>query len=85
MPRDTTTPTAIAQRQKRVLRKEFSDFFTHMLTAEPGWPAVPEQAFIDALADSLLEMAKRTGKQPTAYLQTLVIELQDRVNDQLKG
>jgi hypothetical protein len=84
LPQDTT-PADLPVRVRRVLRKEFTDFFVNMRTAEPGWPAIPDQAFVDALADSLVEMAKRTGKQPVAYLQTLAIELQDRINDQLKG
>lgn len=79
-----TTPD-LPPRIRRALRKEFTDFFTNMRTPEPGWPSIPDQAFVDALADSLLEMSAKTGKQPVTFLQTLIIELQDRVNDQLKG
>lgn len=78
MPR--TTPIQPSDQVNRVLRREFTKFFTNMRTPEPGWPALSDQAFVDALADSLVEMAKRDQKAGIAYLQTLVIELQDRIN-----
>lgn len=81
MPTTNPLPATI----QRALRKEFTTFFTRMRAPEKGWPAIPEQAFIDALADSLTEMAKATEHHPSTYLQTLVIELQDRINNSLKG
>lgn len=81
MPRDTT-PTPVSEKTRRVLRREMTTFFTTLRTAQPGWPAVPDQEFIDALADSLIEAGKAGGKG-VAHLQTLVHELQDRVNTEL--
>lgn len=80
MPRDTTPPP-LPDKVRRALRREFTTFFSHMRKPEPGWPAIPDQAFVDALADSLVEMAEATEKTPVAYLQTLVHELQDRINE----
>lgn len=82
MPKDTT-PHALPEKIRRALRREFTSFFTKMRAPEPGWPAIPHQAFVDALADSLIEMAKTEGHAEVAYLQTLVHELQDRVNTEL--
>jgi hypothetical protein len=65
---------------RRVLRKEFTTFFIRMRTAEAGWIAVPDQTMIDAVADALVAVAQADGRSPVAYLQTLVHELQDRVN-----
>ena len=80
MPKDTTPlPQATV---RAVLRREFTDFFTRMRTAEGRWPAISDQEFTDALADSLLATGKATGKG-VAFAQTLVHELQDRVNDEL--
>lgn len=74
---------ANAKRKEHVratLRKEFTSFFTTMTTeTEEGWPTVGPQEFVDALADSLMEMGKASGKHQ-ALLQTLVFELQDRIN-----
>lgn len=65
---------------KRMLRSEFSDFFTQMTTATgPQWPSINDQELVDAIADSLIDMGRRRGKG-IALLQTLVYELQDRVN-----
>jgi hypothetical protein len=78
-------PTAKAAADLRVhvqktLRKEFTAFFTTMTTEQPnGWPAIAPQDFVDALADSLIEMGKASGKNQ-ALLQTLVFELQDRIS-----
>jgi hypothetical protein len=83
VPQDTT-PTPLAAKIRRALRKEFTDFFRIMRTPERGWPAIPDQEFVDALADSLLEVGKQQGKG-VAFLQTLVHELQDRINDNMKG
>lgn len=86
MPRDTTPQSTMrASMRAQVLRREFTRFFTRMREAEPGWPAVADQEFIDALADSLVESSKAGGKEPVTYLQTLIHELQDRVNTITKG
>lgn len=70
---------ALASAVRLTLRREFSDFFTAMLKEEPNWPTVSESEFIDALADSLLDMGTRS-KRGNAILQTLVYELQERIN-----
>lgn len=81
MPKDTT-PTELSAKVRRVLRREMTVFFTRMRQAEPGWPAIPDQEFIDALADSVIDAGKDrvTG---LAFLQTLVHELQDRIQSEL--
>lgn len=62
------------------LRQEFTKFFVTMTTeTAEGWPKIDDSHFVDALADSLLEMGKQRGLG-VALLQTLVHELQDRVN-----
>lgn len=70
------------QAQARTLMcKEFTDFF-HTMTqpdAECNWPQISDQELVDAIADALLAMGRKRGKG-TALLQTLVHELQDRVN-----
>lgn len=83
MPKDTTPQSAPPEKVRRVLRAEFTRFFTRMRTPEPGWPAISGQQFVDALADSLVEMARTDNQAGVAYLQTLVHELQDRVNTEL--
>lgn len=67
---------------REALRNEFADFFIGMTTASDEWPAIPDQEFVDALSDALLMMGKHK-KVGTALLQTLVYELQDRVNSNL--
>lgn len=68
---------------RRTLREEFTKFFTAMTTESPkGWPAISDSELVDALADSLMEMGKRRGLG-VALVQTLVHELQDRVNSKL--
>ena len=66
---------------RKALRKEFVDFFVTMTTVKPenNWPAIPDSEMVDGIADALLEMGKRRGTG-VAMLQTLVHELQDRVN-----
>lgn len=71
---------------RRVLRKQLNNFFTELYRVQPeiGWNGVADQEFVDALADALVDHGNRQGKG-VAFLQTLVHELQDRVNQQLKG
>lgn len=73
---------AVPAKVRAALRREFSAFFTTMLTPEPGWPALSDEEFVDALADSVVDVGKRTGRG-VAMLQTFVYELQERINDQL--
>jgi hypothetical protein len=40
---------------------------------------------IDALADALFDQSRASKHAPTAYAQMLVHELQDRINQELKG
>ena len=76
----TTANNLQAKRVRSILRAEFTDFFTTMTAADDkGWPRIGDQELVDAIADSLLLMGKRRGKG-VALLQTLVYELQDRVN-----
>lgn len=68
---------------RRLLRREFTKFFTTMTTDNgPSWPEISHQEFVDALADSLLQMGQ-DRQLGVAYLQTLVHELQDRINSHL--
>lgn len=66
---------------RNALRKEFTDFFTGMMVGTPKWPNIGAQELVDAIADSLIEVGKREGVG-IAALQTLVHELQDRINQQ---
>lgn len=75
---------ALAAAVRQVLRREFTTFFDNMMKEEPNWPRVADNEFIDAIADSLIDMGKRSNRG-TALLQTLIIELQDRLNKNLQG
>ena len=70
---------ALAAAVRQVLRREFTIFFNNMMKEEPQWPRVADNEFIDAIADSLLEMGKSSNRGD-ALLRTLIIELQDRLN-----
>lgn len=63
---------------RKTLRKEFADFFTTMTTSTDNWPDIDDTELIDAIADSLISMGERR-KMGAAMLQTLVYELQDRL------
>jgi hypothetical protein len=78
----TKRPPRLNQAAQDILRKEFTDFFVTMTTPTESWPDITNQEFVDALADSLLDMGKQR-RLGTALLQTLVLELQDRVNSSL--
>lgn len=68
---------------RKMLRDEFADFFTEMTTSTGRkWPTINDQELVDAIADSLMLMGKRRN-MPISMLQTLVHELQDRINDTL--
>lgn len=64
---------------RKTLRAEFTNFFTTMTASTDNWPDIDDQEFIDAIADSLIEMGNRR-KLGTALLQVLVYELQERAN-----
>ena len=75
---------ALAAAVRKTLRSEFTRFFELMLREEPQWPHISEDEFIDALADSLIAMGK-TSNRADALLQTLVYELQERINANKQG
>jgi hypothetical protein len=68
----------------KTLRREFAAFFKEMMTAEKdtNWPAISDQELVDGLADALIDMGEQRNKG-VALLQTLIHELQDRVDDRL--
>ena len=68
----------------RVLEREFTQFFTNMLKPEEGWSGVTDQQFVDALAASIMNTGAKTGRG-VAMLQTLVYELQEKINQQTKA
>lgn len=72
-------PGLIIATQHRVMTREFSNFFHEMLRVEPGWVDVTDEQFIDALAAPLIRTGERSGRE-FALLQTLVYELQDRLD-----
>jgi len=82
--KNLNTWSAARQRAVRnMLRDEFAQFFTKMTTAEANnWPSIDDQELVDAIADALIQMGHQRG-MGIALLQTLVHELQDRVNQQI--
>ena len=65
---------------RRVLRSEIADYLTTVSTSvAESWPDIPPQELTEALADALVDMGRQQGFG-TAMLQTLVYELQERVN-----
>lgn len=64
---------------RKKLREAFTEYFVTMTTSTDGWPEISDQEFVEALADSLIAMGEKR-KLGVALLQTLVYELQDRVN-----
>ena len=83
MKMDITALDAVRREQVRgILRKEFKDFFRTMTTGTESWPKITDQELVNALADSLLDMGRDRG-MGIALLQTLVLEMQDRINDTL--
>ncbi len=65
---------------RRVLRSEIKDYLsTVSASVSQSWPDIPPQELTEALADALLDMGRQQGLG-TALLQTLVYELQERVN-----
>ena len=69
---------------RSVLRKEIADFLTILTTAgRTNWPDVPAQELTEAMADALVDMGRKRGVG-VSLLQTLVFDLQDRVNAELQ-
>ncbi len=65
---------------RRVLRSEIADYLTTVSAGvTESWPDIPPQELTEALADALVDMGRQQGLG-TAMLQTLVYELQERVN-----
>ena len=81
MGKPITTP-ALSKQVRDCLRKEFTDFFHEMTRPETNWPSITDEQLVDAIADALVEVGKRNGRG-VAMAQTLVYELQERVNKQL--
>src|SRR4051794_61411 len=79
-----TSLALVPDKVHRVLVREFAAFFRHMTTSEPGWPAIPNQSFVDALADALMTVGKEKGKD-LSFIETLVIDLQDRLGGLQSG
>lgn len=67
---------------REALARNMLAYFQANLITTPDDVAPPftMQEFTDALADSLMELGKERG-MTIAVLQTLVIELQDRINN----
>lgn len=82
-PKKSLEPAAALHHQKvmRVLNREFTKFFTDMLTPEPGWSRPSDEQFIEAVAQSLVAVGNtvREGRG-LAMLQTFVYDLQDLIN-----
>lgn len=67
---------------KRMMEREFTAFFTAMVSSSPrGWPEISGQMLADAIAGSLANVAEKK-QMGAGLLQTLVLELQDRINNQ---
>ena len=75
---------AMRSSQNKAMRRQIAAFFTELQREEPSWPAVSQELLIDGLADALLDMGKASGKG-SALLQTLIYELQERLNANLKA
>ena len=66
-----------------MLEREITAFFTALTgSSERGWPEISGQVLADALADSLLALGAKRG-MGVGVLQTLIHEMQDRVNIKL--
>lgn len=79
-----TTPIN-SDKARRVLAREALIFFRKLKTPTATWPGISHETMVDGLADALVELARSDRLGDTAYLQTLVHELQDRINSRLKG
>lgn len=79
-----TKTLTLTPRVRQLMRQEITKFLVTMVTEQPdkNWPAIAPADLVDALADSLIEMGK-TQKIGAALLQTLIHDLQDKVNAHL--
>lgn len=68
----------------RVLTRNLLAFFEASMLSDDGVPNFTMQEFTDSLANALLQLGSNNGVG-IAVLQTLVHELQDRVNTKLSG
>lgn len=78
-PGELTDRFVLPPKVKNALTREFHAFFKSMLTPDADWPAIRDEDFVDALAEAVM----RTGSSQVrgiALLQTLVYELQERIN-----
>lgn len=65
---------------RRVLTRNMTAYFEGVLVARDGsFPAFSMQTFTESIADALMSLGQKHGYS-TAVLQTLVHELQDRIN-----
>lgn len=79
MPTDKSLVGRLPPDIQQILTKEITDFFHTMATAKRGWRDIPMQSVLEATADALIEVGKRKG-HGTAYLETLLLEMQDKLN-----
>jgi hypothetical protein len=68
----------------RVLSRNLLAFFEASMLSDDGVPNFTMQEFTDSLANALLQFGENANVG-VAVLQTLVHELQDRVNSKLSG
>lgn len=66
----------------RVLTRNMTAYFEGCLISDDGIPAFNMQEFTDSLADALIRIGKKQ-QLGAAIVQTLIYELQDRVNNTL--
>ena len=65
---------------RRVLREEIEAYLTTLSTGvKDSWPDIPAVELTEALADAIISMGRKQGLG-TALLQTMIYELQERVN-----
>lgn len=67
-----------------LMRQEITKFLVAMVTEQrdKNWPAIAPTDLIDALGDALISMGE-TQELGVAMLQTLIHDLQDKVNAHL--
>lgn len=60
-PKKFLEPAAALHHQMvmRVLNREFTKFFTDMLTPEPGWTRPSDEQFIEAVAQSIVAVGDK--------------------------
>jgi hypothetical protein len=68
---------------KRILSRNMLAYFEGAVLSDTGVPAFTLDEFTDSLADALIKLGQK-HHLGVAITQTLIIELQDRVNQNLK-